>query len=263
MLAPERHRQILGRLEAQGVVRTIALAEALEVTDETIRRDLQTLEAEGKLTRVHGGASNQRNAFELRSFNERQNLNIHAKQAIAQAALSLIQPHQTYAFDSSTTALALVALLPNQPFRVITNAHAVMEHLKHKEAIELIATGGRYHPKTNTYVGGDSMQALSRHKVHAAFISCIGLDAERGASEGFEEQATYKEHLTLLAEEVILLVDSSKFNERSEYFFAAIQDIDHIVCDDGISEEFEQRIRSMGLKLTIAEPAAAIPETRV
>ena len=142
MLAPERHRQILGRLEAQGVVRTIALAEALEVTDETIRRDLQTLEAEGKLTRVHGGASNQRNAFELRSFNERQNLNIHAKQAIAQAALSLIQPHQTYAFDSSTTALALVALLPNQPFRVITNAHAVMEHLKHKEAIELIATGG-------------------------------------------------------------------------------------------------------------------------
>ena len=55
MLAPERHRQILGRLEAQGVVRTIALAEALEVTDETIRRDLQTLEAEGKLTRVHGG----------------------------------------------------------------------------------------------------------------------------------------------------------------------------------------------------------------
>ena len=255
MLAPERYQQILGRLEAHGVVRTIELAKALEVTDETIRRDLQILETEGKLKRVHGGASNHKNSFELRSFNERQNLNIGAKQAIAKAALSLIRPQHTYAFDSSTTALALIALLPNLPYRVITNAHAVMEDLKNKEAIELISTGGRYHPKTNTYVGGDSMQALSRHKVHAAFISCIGFDAERGASEGFEEQASYKERLTILAEEVILLVDSSKFELRSEYFFAATQDIDHIVCDHGISYEFEQKIRSMGIRLTIAEPA--------
>ena len=222
MLAPERYQQILGRLEAHGVVRTIDLAKALEVTDETIRRDLQILESEGKLTRVHGGASNQKSSFELRSFNERRDLNICSKQAIAKAALSLIQPQHTYAFDSSTTALALIALLPNQPYRVITNAHAVMEDLKNKEAIELISTGGRYH---------------------------------RGASEGFEEQASYKERLTILAEKVILLVDSSKFESRSEYFFAATQDIDHIVCDHGISIEFEQKIRSMGIRLTIAEPA--------
>ncbi|MEC8189726.1 MAG: DeoR/GlpR family DNA-binding transcription regulator, partial [Verrucomicrobiota bacterium] len=251
MLAPERYQQILGRLEARGVVRTIDLAKALEVTDETIRRDLQILETEGKLTRVHGGASNQKSSFKLRSFNERQNLSIDAKQAIAKAALSLIQPQHTYAFDSSTTALALVTLLPNQPYRVITNAHAVMEYLKNKEAIELVSTGGRYHPKTNTYVGGYSMQALSRHKVHAAFVSCIGFDLERGASEGFEEQASYKERLTILAEEVILLVDSSKFESRSEYFFAATQDIDHIICDHGISSKFEQKIRSMGIRLTI------------
>ena len=231
------------------------MAKALEVTDETIRRDLQILETEGKLKRIHGGASNQKSSFELRSFNERQNLNIGAKQAIAKAALSLIRPQHTYAFDSSTTALALIALLPNLPYRVITNAHAVMEDLKNKEAIELISTGGRYHPKTNTYVGGDSMQALSRHKVHAAFISCIGFDAERGASEGFVELASFKDRLTLHSVEVILLVDSSKYESRSEYFFAATQDIDHIVCDHGISIEFEQKIRSMGIRLTIAEPA--------
>ena len=90
MLAPERYQQILGSLDAHGVVRTIDLARALEVTDETIRRDLQILETEGKLTRIHGGASNQKSPFELRSFNERKNLNISAKQAIAKAALSLI-----------------------------------------------------------------------------------------------------------------------------------------------------------------------------
>ncbi|CAI8315202.1 MAG: Glucitol operon repressor [Opitutia bacterium UBA7350] len=253
MLAPERQQQILSHLEAQGVVRTISLAKAMEVTDETIRRDLQVLEAEGKLVRVHGGASNQKNPFELRSFNERRNLNIEAKKAIAQAALTLIQPHHTYAFDSSTTALALVDLLPNQPYRVITNAHAVLENLKHKEAIELVATGGRYHLKTNTYTGGDSLQALSRHKVDVAFISCIGFDAERGASEGFEAQATYKENLVQLAEKVVLLMDSSKMQLQSEYFFAPVEQIDHIITDRELDPSAEAAIRARGRELTIAD----------
>ena len=259
MLAPERHQQILGRLEAEGVVRTIALAEALKVTDETIRRDLQTLEAEGKLTRVHGGASNQKNAFELRSFNERKNLNIHAKQAIARATLSLIQPHRTYAFDSSTTACALVEILPDLPYRVVTNAFAILEQLTHKEAVDLISTGGRYHPKTHTFVGGDSINTLRRHQVHTAFISCIGFDITRGASEGFEEQASYKEHLVQVAEEVVLLIDSSKIHQKSEYFFAPIERIHRIITDEGIDSSVAEAIRNRGLKVTIAEQARDTP----
>lgn len=256
MLAPERHQQILERLDTMGVVRTIDLAETLQVTDETIRRDLQTLEVEGKLTRVHGGASGRDGKPKLRSFSERTLLNIQAKEAIAKTAIKLIEADRTYAFDSSTTACALVAILPNLPCRVVTNAFAIQELLMNKEAVDLISTGGRYHRKTHTFTGGNSIDTLRHHQIHTAFISCIGFDIERGASEGFEQQAIFKEQLVQYAEEVVLLVDSSKINFRSEYFFAPVERLTRIITDQDIQPEAAQAIRDRGLQLTIAESIA-------
>ncbi|MGJ8653209.1 MAG: DeoR/GlpR family DNA-binding transcription regulator [Opitutaceae bacterium] len=253
MLAPERHQQILSLIDERGTVRTIDLAEEFQVTDETIRRDLQVLADNEQLTRVHGGASSLTGRPKLQSFSERSNLNIDHKNEIAKAAVELIQPGRTYAFDSSTTAVALVASLPDLPFRVVTNALAVIDHLTHMENVELISTGGRYHRKTHTLVGGDSINTLRRHNIHTAFISCIGFDIERGASEGFQQQATFKERLVQFSEEVVLLVDSSKFNQRSEYYFAEVGRINRIVTDHAIAPELVSEIRRRGIKLTIAE----------
>lgn len=254
MLAQERHQQILALVEERGTVRTIDLAEGFQVTDETIRRDLQVLADDGLLTRIHGGASSLNGRPSLRSFSERSNLNTESKQAIAKAAVELIQPGRTYAFDSSTTAVALVDTLPDLPYRVVTNALAVIDHIARFEEVELISTGGRFHPKTNTFVGGDSINTLRRHHIHTAFISCVGFDTERGASEGFEQQATFKERLVQFAEEVVLLIDSSKFNQRSEYYFAESGRISRIITDNAISPALAAEIRKQGIKLTIAEP---------
>ena len=253
MLAPERQQQILAPLDERGTVRTIDLAEEFQVTDETIRRDLQVLADNDQLTRIHGGASSLSGRPNLQSFSERSTLNIENKKTIAKAAVELIQPGQTYAFDSSTTAVSLVSILPALPYRVVTNAFAVLEHLTGKENVEVISTGGRYHPKTRTFVGGDSINALRRHHINTAFISCIGFDIDRGASEGFEQQATFKERLVQYAEEVVLLVDSSKFNQKSEYFFAEFSNISRIITDNGISQDLAQQIQTKGMRLTIAE----------
>ncbi|MGB0344511.1 MAG: DeoR/GlpR family DNA-binding transcription regulator, partial [Coraliomargarita sp.] len=164
-----------------------------------------------------------------------------------------IQPGRTYAFDSSTTAFALVSILPDLPYRVVTNAFAVIQQLVTMQNVQVISTGGGYHPKTHTFVGNDSTETLRRHHIHTAFVSCIGFDSVRGASEGFEQQATFKERLLQYADEVVLLVDSSKFNHRSEYYFAGIGDIDHVVTDNGINRDTAAEIRAKGLKLTIAE----------
>lgn len=259
MLAPERQQEILNLLDQRGIVRTVDLADEFQVTDETIRRDLQALAEAEHLKRIHGGASSLNGKSKLRSFTERSHLNTEAKEAIAQEALNLIQPHRTYAFDSSTTACALVEILPDLPYRVVTNAFAILEQLTHKEAVDLISTGGRYHPKTHTFVGGDSINTLRRHQVHTAFISCIGFDITRGASEGFEEQASYKEHLVQVAEEVVLLIDSSKIHQKSEYFFAPIERIHRIITDEGIDSSVAEAIRDRGLKVTIAEQACDTP----
>lgn len=252
MLAQERHLKILELLEEQGTVRTIDLAEEFEVTDETIRRDLQVLAESEQLTRIHGGASSLSGRPKLQSFSERTHLNIEKKKAIANVAIEKIQPGRTYAFDSSTTAAALVAILPDLPYRIVTNAYAVLQHVISFNNVELVSTGGRYHPKTNTFVGGDSINTLRRHHIHTAFISCIGYDIERGASEGFEQQATFKERLIQFAEENVLLVDSTKLNKRSEYFFAEVERINHIITDSEIDPHTAEAIRAHGKKLTIA-----------
>jgi DeoR/GlpR family transcriptional regulator of sugar metabolism len=252
MLAPERQQQILSLLDERGTLRTIDLAEEFQVTDETIRRDLQVLSDNEQLTRIHGGASNLSGRPKLKSFSERSSLNIEKKRAIAKNAIELIQAGRTYAFDSSTTAVALVESLPDLPFRVVTNALAVIKQLADKENIQLVSTGGHYDSKTHTFVGGDSINTLRRHHIHTAFISCIGFDTERGASEGFEQQATFKERLVQLAEEVVLLIDSSKFNQHSEYYFASVEGITRIITDSGIDPELAEIIRAKGIKLTIA-----------
>lgn len=252
MLAPERQQQILTLLEERGTVRTIDLAEEFQVTDETIRRDLQILADNGQLARVHGGASNLNGRPKLQSFTERRSINVDKKRAIARTAIEFIQPGRTYAFDSSTTVFELVCSLPDLPYRVVTNAYAVIDQLIAHEQTELISTGGRYHRKTQTFVGGDSYHSLRRYNINCAFVSSIGLDPLQGAAEGFEEQAVFKENLVQMAEEVILLIDSTKLMQRSEYFFAGIEQLSHIITDNAADPAVTRRLISKGCSVTLA-----------
>lgn len=252
MLAQERQNRILALLEERGTVRTIDLAEEFEVTDETIRRDLLVLDDNHQLTRIHGGASSLSGRPKLQSFTERRGIEVDKKEQIAKAALEWIKPGKTFAFDSSTTAFALVSMLPDLPYRVVTNAYAVLDHMIRMESVDLISTGGRYDQKTQTFIGGDSHNALRRYQIHTAFISCIGLDATRGASEGFEQQALFKENLIEVADEVVLLVDSTKLNEQSEYFFAGLPSLTTVITDDGAPSDYLNKLRDAGCRVIIA-----------
>lgn len=253
MLAQERQQQIITLLEERGTVRTIDLAEEFQVTDETIRRDLQNLADNGQLARIHGGASSLSGRPKLQSFSERSSINVESKRAIARTAVQIIQPGQTYAFDSSTTVFELVCSLPDLPYRAVTNAYSVLDQLIGYDQIELISTGGRYHPKTQTFIGGDSYGSLRRHNINCAFVSCIGLDPKQGAAEGFEEQALFKEILSQMAEQTVLLVDSSKLNQRSEYFFANLGQLSQIITDIEADPAVVRELISAGCSVTIAE----------
>ena len=146
----------------------------------------------------------------------------------------------------------MVCSLPDLNYRVVTNAYAVLHHMARMENVELISTGGRYHPKTQTFNGGDSLRTLRRHNINTAFISCVGLDLRRGASEGFEAQAGFKETLVQLAEKVVLLVDSSKLGNCSEYFFAELADLTTLITDDGADSTQVEKLRSEGCEVILA-----------
>ena len=137
MLPPERHRIIVARLAESESVRTTELAAALEVTDETIRKDLEALEKRGELLRVHGGAVRVNQARVEIGLTERQQANREAKTAIARLAAQRIQANDTIFIDASSTALTLVEFLPEVPLTVLTNAHNVVSALADREGLAL------------------------------------------------------------------------------------------------------------------------------
>ena len=132
MLPAERRQTILNLLAEHGSVRTIEVAAALSVTDETVRKDFETLEDSGELTRVHGGATRRQRPREELLWSERQSIQRNEKRAIARLAAQRIQAGEIIFLDASSTTLTLTEFLPEVPLTVISNAHNVFTALEHQ-----------------------------------------------------------------------------------------------------------------------------------
>ncbi len=247
MLARQRHRMILNMLETTQSLRTIELAKHFDVTDETIRRDLEHLDAEGKLLRTHGGCLR----IERRSINlpiqKRLTENRTSKQEIAKKAVASIKEGETILLDASSTVLALAEFLPDINITVITNAHECVVPLMTKQNINVISTGGKLDRISHSYGGSTAWTFLKRFTIDKFFFSCNGVDLEKGASEVAELHAEFKENAIPLCSEKILLCDSSKFGVRSAIFFAPIESIDYLITDSNADQVFLEKLNATGV----------------
>ena len=252
MLALERHRRLLDLLNEQGGVRTAEAARALGVTEETVRRDFEKLEAEGALLRSHGGAVKLETS--RREFPARERAEQHAgeKLQIAKAAVARIQPGQTILFDASTTALQVAKLLPDQPLTVVTNALQTAMALVEKPSIHVTVLGGTLLSSSQSCTGWSAEQMLELFRIDAAYISCRGLDAERGPSEATEEQARLKRRIVECAEEICLLADASKVGVSSSYYFAKAADIDLWITDSAPGQPVTDALSAHGVRIEVA-----------
>lgn len=252
MLAPERHRLILSRLAKSDSVRTIELANAADVTDETIRRDLETLEKQGELIRIHGGAVQIKKTREDLPLTERQLVNRKAKTAIAKLAALRIQPNDTIFIDASSTALTLAEHLPEFHLTVLTNAHNVVTALADREGIDLICTGGIYEPRSRSYIGLPAEKALHKYNIHRMFFSGSGVHVDRGVSERNPRQASFKERVISCSEEICLLADSTKIGLKSSFFFARPQDLTALITNKGADPEVTAAMDGLGIEVRVA-----------
>jgi len=252
MLALERHRRLLDLLNKQGGVRTAEVARALGVTEETVRRDFEKLEAEGALLRSHGGAVRLEPMRREFPAGERAEQNAAEKLRIARAAVARIRPGQTILFDASTTALQVAKLLPDQPLTVLTNALQTALALVEKPSVHVALLGGNLMSSSQSCTGWSAEQMLELFRIDAAYISCRGLDAERGPSEATEEQARLKRRVVERAEEVCLLADASKAGATSSFFFARTQEIDVWITNRAPSAPFRQAMTAHGVRVEIA-----------
>lgn len=257
MLAIERHRLLLDLLQKSGSVRTAEAARALGVTEETVRRDFEKLEAEGTLLRSHGGAVRLEPSRQEVSEEERAHQNIQAKQKIARVALGHIRAGQTLLFDASTTVRQLAEMLPDQPLTIMTNGIRTALILTQKPAINVILLGGNIHNNSLSCAGDAAELALDLIHIDTAFLSCRGFDVNRGPSEASEGQARLKRRIFERADNVFLLADTSKIGVSSSFFFARPSELTALISDQTPDCETQAALQASGVEILIANGAGS------
>lgn len=249
MLVAERYDKIVGLVNERGSIRVTELSELCGVTEETIRRDLDRLEQAGRLRRSHGGAVSVKDGQPETPYFEREVANAEEKRKIAEEAVKLIMPGQRILLDASTSAWYMAACMPDIPITVLTNSIKVALELAGKERIEVISTGGILASRSLSYVGPLAERSLDAYHVDKAFLSCKGVHLERGASESNELQARIKQRMAGMADEVVLLADSSKFGVQAFTHVADLKDIHVMITDNGLSEELAAGLRDQDISL--------------
>lgn len=238
MYAPERHREIEQLITAQGSVAVVELARRFEVTTETVRRDLDQLEARGALRRVHGGAvAPNRVSTEELSLAERELHSGDAKQAIARRALELLSPDfaGSVYIDAGTTtgafAYALRERASRRPIEVVTHSMTIAHTLAGASGLNLTAIGGRVRGLTAAAVGADTVDVIAHLCPDVAVIGTNGISAGLGLSTPDPDEAAVKRAIISAARRVIVLSDASKFDQQLLVSFAELRDIDVLVAD--------------------------------
>ncbi|WP_270169465.1 DeoR/GlpR family DNA-binding transcription regulator [Paenibacillus sp. SYP-B4298] len=252
MLVAERYDFIVQVVNEKGSIRVSELSELCQVTEETIRRDLDKLEQAGKLRRSHGGAVSVKDNQAEIPYSEREITHIEEKKRIAAAAVSYIEPRDRILLDASTTAWYMASILPDIPLTVLTNSVKVTLELSSKEKIQVISTGGILAPRSLSYVGPLAERSLEMYHVDKAFISCKGVHLERGISESNEQQALIKSKMVGMAETVFLLADYSKFGIKAFTHVAHLSDVDVVISDDKLGLEEQRALQELRMDVKIA-----------
>ncbi|WP_309122417.1 DeoR/GlpR family DNA-binding transcription regulator [Paenibacillus sp.] len=250
MLVAERLQRIVDLVNERKSIRVSELSELCDVTEETIRRDLDKLEAEGKLARTHGGAISLAETRTEVPYYEREIVRSEEKRRIAEEAVKLIRPKDRILLDASSTAWYMARLIPDMPLTVLTNSIKAAVELAGKEKIQVISTGGILSPGSLSYVGPLAERALEQYHVGRLFLSCKGARLDRGLSESNELQALVKQRMIAAADEVVLLADHTKFEVQAFTHVAGWDRVTRVVTDAGTAAGDVARLREMGIDVT-------------
>ncbi|RKL66218.1 DeoR family transcriptional regulator [Salipaludibacillus neizhouensis] len=249
MLVAERHQKIVETLLEQGSIRVTELSKTYGFTEETIRRDLEKLEKEGKLLRTHGGAVPlAQNSGDLPYF-KRETIHVEEKMQVASEALKMIEEKHRIIMDSSSTAFYLAKILPNMPLTVVTCSMRITYELSKKDQINVINTGGTLSTNTLSFVGPLTLDALDQFHVDIAFMSCKGIDHEWGISDSNDMEAAVKKKMIEVASKKVLLLDGSKIGRRSFSKVGPVEDFDAIIVDRLADKTIQKALENKKIKV--------------
>lgn len=246
----KRHNAILNYLDKFEEASVQELANAFDVSVETIRRDLNRMAQHNLLHRTHGGAVSHKNRDIGRSFQVRQRINSEAKKSIAENALEHFFEGAVIGLDASSSSWNFAQLLPDVPCTVVTSSMHNIRALANKPSIEIIATGGTYSPKYDAFYGSLSGHLLSRLNIDIAIFSCTGI-ADGVIWESNEMNAVAKRKMLAASKQVFLLVDYSKFSRRDLIPLCELSEISHLFTDQFLSQDIQHYCLQHNINVTI------------
>ena len=255
MYAEERQQAIAQLVNERGRVSVNQLAREYDVTTETVRRDLSTLERLGLVRRVHGGVVPPASLSFIESgLRERDEVNTEVKERIARAALDRLPPSGgTIVLDAGSTTNRLASLLPPElELTVITHAVPIAARLAGQRQIDLRLLPGRVRRMTQAAVGADTVAALGELRVDVAFLGTNGVTAEHGLTTPDPDEAAVKRALIASGRRVVTLTDASKFGIETAVRFAALAEIDVLVTDSNVSSANRRALTKAGIEVDVA-----------
>lgn len=252
--ASERHSRILDVLHAEGRVEVSALADALAVSEVTVRSDLFHLEKQQFLRRIRGGAILVRTSRYERPLDLSAGLRRKEKERIAGLAVDLIRDGETIILDTGSTLAELARVFPKNlsDVAVVTNALDIAIQLSTHPGVTVFVTGGRVRPRFNSLISPYGKLLLDEINADIAFMSCAGVDAEKGFTNSNWQEAEIKQSMIKAARRVLFLADHSKLKHVASARIAGLEAADLMITDSNASPEHLRELRAAGLEVQVA-----------
>lgn len=248
MLALERRNLILEKLQAEKRVVVSELSQLYNVSEETIRRDLDKLEKEGLAIKSYGGAViNEDISIDL-PFNVRKNQNVSGKQKMAEIVASMVHDGDHIFLDASTTAVFVAkALKDRERLTVITNSMEILLELSDVSGWNIISTGGVMKEGYLAFLGSRTEESIRSYFVDKVIFSCKALDKDWGIMESQEAFGSTKKAMMSSGKEKILVIDSTKFDQTAFSVAGKLRDVDIVVTDKEPSERWLDYFKKLSI----------------
>jgi DeoR/GlpR family transcriptional regulator of sugar metabolism len=252
VLVEERHQQILDLVSRQGYVALAELARAIQVSESTIRRDLDHLNDRGLVRRTRGGAIHAPDDGTLPALEERSARQIDEKRQIARAAAARIADGDAILLDGGTTTLEVARLLVGRRLQIVTNSLPIANLFASNRETDLILLGGFVYPKTGVCLGPLTQRVLPDLHVHQAILSCGGITA-KGLFNSNVLLVETERLMMRCADEVVVLADHTKIGRQALAFLCQLSEVDTLIVDAGVSAEQRALLEAAEARLIVSD----------
>lgn len=252
-----RREAITRLLKEKGSVQVLPLAKQFSVSTQTIRKDLKFLETMGVATRSYGGAIlvRRRNLDKETAIAKKQHLYLPQKSKIGEAAAAMIEAGDSVILDTGTTTLQIAAHMEDsEGVVVVTNDFGIMNELAWCDQIQLVMLGGSLRRKSMSLYGTQTDYAMKNLFVNKLFLGVDGFDFDKGVSTHFEPAASLNRSMVRSADQVILVMDSSKFGQVCLHKVMDIELVSILITDTGAPMETVKQLREQGVEVILVEP---------